>query len=120
KADVTGTIYYWDLSEGKLFRIDGNGKNLAIPGAPAAPDGSGNRCVACHTISQNGRYLAAELWGGNDPSAVFDLSNPATSTADPAPTVTPTPTLTPLAPYVGLFSTFSPDATRLMINTGNS
>lgn len=120
KADVTGTIYYWDLSEGKMQRIDGNGRTLLIPGVPAAPDGSGNRCIACHTISQDGRYLSAELWGGNDPGAVFDLSNPATFTSDPAPTVTPAPTLAPLAPYVPLFSTFNPDASRLLINSGNA
>ncbi len=119
-AEVTGTIYYWDLSQGQLQRLDATGRALAIPKPPISPTMAGDRCVACHAISQNGRYLAAEMWGGSGPGAVYDLSNPATSTADPAPTVTPAPNDSPPTPYVALFSTFNPDATRLMVNVGNA
>ena len=114
QADVRGVIYYWDLSEGKMQRIDDTGRALAIPKPPSSPSDANNRCVACHVVSRDGRYLAGELWGGSLSGAVFDLSNPTLSTADPAPTVTP------VNSYVSLFSTFNPDATRLMINAGTS
>jgi hypothetical protein len=114
-ANVTGVIYYWDLSEGKMQRLDASGRALAIPSPPVSPNPSeaGDRCVACHEISRDGRYLAAELWGGGDGSAVFDLSSPNIN-SDPAPT------LAPLNSYSSLFATFNPDASRLLINSGNA
>jgi hypothetical protein len=113
-ADVRGAIYYWDLSEGKLQRIDDNGRNLAIPNPPPNPTDGTNHCVACHTISRDGRYMASELWGGSLSGAVFDLSNPSVTMGNPAPT------MTPINSYISLFSTFNPDATRLMINKDTS
>ena len=106
-ADVRGAIYYWDLSEGKMQRIDDSGRNLAIPNPPPNP-ADGSHCVACHTISRDGRYLAGELWGGGDSGAVFDLSNPSVIMGNPAPTLAPVNT------YNALFSTFNPrrDAPR--------
>ena len=113
-ADVRGAIYYWDLSEGKMQRIDDTGRNLAIPNPPPSPSDATNHCVACHTISHDGRYLAGELWGGGLSGAVFDLSNPNVIMGNPAPTMAPVNT------YNSLFSTFNPDATRLVINDGLS
>ena len=113
-ADVRGAIYYWDLSEGKLQRIDDTGRALAIPNPPANPSDATNHCVACHTISRDGRYIAGELWGGSLSGAVFDLSNPTVTMGNPAPT------MTPVNSYISLFSTFNPDATRLMINQDTS
>lgn len=113
-ADVGGAIYYWDLSEGKMQRIDASGRALAISNPPPSPSDANNHCVACHVVSRDGRFLASELWGGSLSGAVFDLSNPAVSTGNPAPT------MTPLNSYVSLFSTFNPSATRLMINPGTS
>jgi hypothetical protein len=110
-AEVRGAVYYWDLSEGKMQRIDDNGRALAIPNPPANPSDAGNHCVACHTVSKDGRYLAGELWGGGLSGAVFDLSK---SQSNPAPT------LSPVNSYNSLFSTFNPDATRLLINDGTS
>ncbi|HXU68753.1 MAG TPA: hypothetical protein VN947_05465 [Polyangia bacterium] len=113
-AEVRGAIYYWDLSEGKMQRIDDSGRNLAIPNPPPSPSDATNHCVACHTISRDGRYLAGELWGGGLSGAVFDLSNPAVTTGNPAPTLAPVNT------YTSLFATFNPDASRLIINNGTS
>jgi Tol biopolymer transport system component len=76
---------------------------------------NGSRCVACHTVSRDGRYLSGALWGGGLEGAVFDMANPAVKTADPAPTVTP---LVEGSSYTVLFSTFNEDASRLMINRG--
>ncbi|HEY4144717.1 hypothetical protein, partial [Pinirhizobacter sp.] len=53
-ADVVGAIYYWDLSQGRMQRIDENGRALAIPNPPTSINGSaeaGDQCVACHSIS---------------------------------------------------------------------
>jgi len=113
-ADVRGAIYYWDLSEGKMQRIDDSGRNLAIPNPPANPSDATNHCVACHTISRDGRYLAGELWGGGLSGAVFDLSNPSVTMGNPAPTMAPINT------YNSLFATFNGDGTRLLINDGTA
>jgi hypothetical protein len=45
---------------------------------------------------------------------VFDLANPTVVTGNPAPTMAPVNT------YNSLFSTFNPDASRLIINDGTS
>lgn len=107
EANLDGAIYYWDLARGKMLRITGDGREDFMPTPPASPT-TGSRCVACHTVSNDGRYLAAELWGGNEPGAVFDLTQDLSG--DPAPTV--------VAPgaYSALFSTFSPDSTQLLVN----
>ncbi|MEO8549174.1 MAG: hypothetical protein ABI678_04355 [Kofleriaceae bacterium] len=113
-SQVTGVIYYWDLSQGQMQRIDGAGRALAIPNPPASPADANNHCVACHVVSRDGRYLAGELWGGGDKGAVFDLSDPAILTGNPAPTVAPITT----ASYTSLFSTFDPTGHRLLVNPG--
>ena len=111
-ATIRGAIYYWDLSEGHIQRIsgDGTGREDFMPHPPARPS-DGRRCVACHTISRDGRKMAAELWDGGDFGAIFDLT--ADLTVDPAPTLVP--------PSVQRFltATFSPDTTRLVGSTGN-
>ncbi len=115
-ADVSGVIYYWNLSQGKMEQIDTSGRALAIPNPPASPADGTNHCVACHVVSRDGRYLASELWGGGDKGAVFDMSDPAVKTGNPAPTLAPVGGTS----YNALFSTFNADASRLMINNGTS
>ncbi len=112
RATLSGTIYYWDLSEGRIMKLDAitGARSLTVPNPPRNP-ADGSRCVACHTISRDGRYMSTELWGGDQPSAIFDLSA-STITADPAPTL-----FTPGPRY--LFSTFSPDGRYLVANRGN-
>lgn len=111
-ATIRGAIYYWDLSEGRIQRIrgDGTGREDFMPTPPARPS-DGRRCVACHTISRDGRKMAAELWDGGDFGAIFDLT--ADLSVDPAPTLVP--------PSVQHFltATFSPDTTRLVASAGN-
>ncbi len=113
-GSIFGVVYYWDLNSGRMRRIDAVSAMSAnlIPSPPPNPADPANRCVACHAISQNGRYLSAELWGGAERSTVFDLT--ADLSVDPAPTVFPTNVVS----Y--LFSSFSPDATRLVTNQGNA
>lgn len=106
-ASLNGAIYYWDLSDGKILRITDEGREDFMPFPPPRPS-DGDRCVACHTLSRDGTLMAAELWDGNDFSAVFDLSDDLS--VDPAPTVVPPDT------YKALFSTFNPDGDRLLTN----
>lgn len=124
-AEVVGAIYYWNLGAGEMERIDANGRAKAIPAPPErvsnppnpSLDEPGNRCVACHTVSRDGRYLSGSMWGGAREGAVFDMSSMAVRDSTPA---APAPTIAPLAvgqTYTQLFSTFNPDATRLMLNT---
>jgi hypothetical protein len=107
QATVAGAIYYWDLSEGRIQRITALGRQSFMPNPPARPS-DGRRCVGCHTVSRDGRYLAGELWDGGDFGAIFDLGVDLSS--DPAPTVVPP------SQYKALFSTFNPDASRLLVN----
>nr|MBA3453827.1 PD40 domain-containing protein [Deltaproteobacteria bacterium] len=115
RGDITGAIYYWNLGAGRMERIDTAGRALAIQNPPPRP-GDGQRCIACHSVSKDGRYLSGSLWDAGQQGAVFDMSNPSVVTADPAPTLAPLSTTT----YTQLFSTFNHDATRLMLNVGNS
>ncbi|MEJ7597722.1 MAG: hypothetical protein WKG01_07430 [Kofleriaceae bacterium] len=112
-ADVTGAIYYWNLGAGAMERIDATGRSPAIPNPPMKSNGS--RCVACHTVSKDGRYLSGSLWDAGAEGGVFDMSDPLILTSDPAPTIAP---VIEGGSYTQLFSTFNQDATRLMINQG--
>jgi hypothetical protein len=114
-ADVAGAIYYWNLGEGKMERIDAGGRSVAIPNPPVSAE-TGSRCVACHSVSKDGRYLSGSMWGGGLQGAVFDMSDPNVRTADPAPTLSPVSSST----YTQLFTTFNPDASRLLVNVGQT
>lgn len=116
-ADIAGAIYYWNLGAGRMERIDANGRAPAIANPPPKPSSPGNRCVACHSVSKDGRYLSGALWGGGEQGAVFDMTLETVRTGDPAPTVA---TLTEGGTYTMLFSTFNHDGTRLMINSGTA
>src|SRR3954469_20129484 len=119
-ADITGAIYYWNLGQGQMERIDAAGRAPAIKNPPiragdSPPGTGGSRCVACHAVSKDGRYLSGSLWGGGLEGGVFDMSDPAIQTADPAPTIAP---VVQGSTYTQLFSRFNADGTRLMINDG--
>lgn len=109
-ATIRGAIYYWDLGNGRIVRISGDGSGLEnfMPSPP--PRSDGRRCVACHTVSHDGTRMAAEMWDGGDTGVVFDLTTDLTG--DPAPTV--------YAPGTTAFltATFSPDNSRLVANAG--
>lgn len=112
-ATIRGAIYYWDLGNGRIVRIAGDGTGLEnfMP-SPPPRSSDGRRCVACHTVSHDGRRMAAEMWDGGDTGVVFDLT--VDLTADPAPTV--------FAPGTTRFltATFSPDNSRLIGNQGTA
>jgi hypothetical protein len=79
-ANLSGTIYYWAINEGQIFQINltagtvspafdaGPSASLGTPtpinsGSPTSPpwqdNGSGNRCVACHSVSKDGSTLTS-------------------------------------------------------------
>jgi hypothetical protein len=107
RASITGAIYYWDLTAGRILRIrgDGTGRESFMPSPPPFPD-SGVRCVACHTISRDGRRMAVAVW--NSDGAIYDLA--ADLTGDPPPAI-----VAPTGPRWRM-ATFNPDATRLLAN----
>ncbi len=109
-GSLLGTVYYWDINVGRIRKIqDGTATATdLIPIAPASPNGSGN-CIGCHAVSRDGRYMMGRLGGGINYGALFDLT--ANLQTNPAPTVYPVTTAT----QTFYFSSFSPDAKRLVI-----
>ncbi len=110
RGAIYGAVYYWDLENGRMERIhaDTQARENLFPSPPASS--TGDRCVACHTISRDGRYLAASLWlapGATQLTlGVFDLTTDLTGN--------PTPTVFPLGAARMEFGTFDPAATRVM------
>lgn len=111
-ATIRGAIYYWDLGQGRIQRINGDGTGRVdfMPNPPARP-ADGRRCVACHAISRDGTRMAAELWDGGDTSAIFDLTGDTT--------LSPPPMIVSPGVVSFLTATFSPDNSRLVASAGN-
>ncbi len=110
RGSLLGVVYYWDLRAGKILRIpnDSARREDFMPSPPRrASDGS--RCVACHAVSRDGRYMAAELFEGQGPSNVFDLTRDLS--ADPAPTRF---AISDATSWV--YASWNPDSTRLIAN----
>src|SRR6185437_12999886 len=79
-ANLRGTIYYWAINQGQIYKIDlptgtrnpvfdsGPSASLGTPTpidstSPASPpwedNGAGKRCVACHSVSKDGSTLTS-------------------------------------------------------------
>ncbi len=114
RAALTGSVYYWAVNEGRVYRIDdGTNQRVAfMPTPPPVPGSETARCIGCHTVSPSGRYLAGRMGGGDNFGAVFDLT--ANLTGDPPPS------LFNAAMQKWWFSTWSPREDRLIITTGPS
>jgi hypothetical protein len=105
QARLGGTVYYWDLAGGKILRVR--------PGTAASEEfidpppkgGSGTKCVACHTLSRDGRKMAFEYYGGDGPGGVADVANGAIHVQ---PGV-----------YNAHFSAFNPDGSLLVTSWSN-
>jgi hypothetical protein len=102
QGSLYGQVYYWAISEGLLQTIAAD-TAARSPVMASPPTG----CVACHTISRDGRYLGASLEGNPRQLTVFDLTDAAALAASPAQ-----PLFTPSLAEV--FSTFSADGTLLL------
>ncbi len=108
QGSVSGTVYYWAMDQALLHRIPGGTtQNQALfagglTGTAATDPGyTYGGCIACHQISRDGRYLAAN----GDQSYVIDLT-----AADPTMPNMPVATR---AGFRWFFSTISPDDTRI-------
>ncbi|MFO0561371.1 MAG: hypothetical protein U0269_25360 [Polyangiales bacterium] len=108
RGSLYGNVYYWDLNAGRMMRI--NARNAMSENfMPNPPDRTnGTRCVACHTVSRDGRWMAAAATSRTSmdgfSNTVFDL------TAD----LTPTPAPTVSTAANANCSTFNPDSTRVV------
>jgi hypothetical protein len=107
-GSVSGTVYYWAMDEARLHRIQqGTTANQALFPSPIVgtastdPGYQYSSCIACHQISRDGKYLAAN----GDQAYVFDLT-----AADPTMPNMPVATR---AGYRWYFSTISPDDKRI-------
>jgi hypothetical protein len=115
-AAVTGTVYYWDIDDEKIRRInDGAPASellLPHPDSPLADDEDGDDCVGCHAISNSGRYMLANLHFANY-GALYDLTR-SDLAANPAPTEWPVSEM-----IRWRTASFSPDDTRAMVSSAD-
>lgn len=110
RAALAGSVYYWDVGAGRIFRINDGTNTRAnfMPSPPVANDGA--RCVGCHVVGPSGRFMSGRLGGGENIGATFDLTT--NLSGDPAPTLFPTSMSSPR----WWFSAFNPDETRLVMS----
>lgn len=79
---VGGEVYYWALDRGRIYAVDPETATArdVVPSPP--PQGDGHRCIACHTVSRDGRWL----WGRRfDDDAGFVVDLAGDTTTDPPP-----------------------------------
>jgi hypothetical protein len=65
KQDVEGAIFYWSTTSagvrrGKISKQDPEDYIVGKPGT-TYPDGDQVKCVACHVVSRDGKYMAAPV-----------------------------------------------------------
>lgn len=85
RGSIYGRVYYWVLNRGRTETLDPitATTTVTVPSPPPSVDGSGSRCVACHSVSNEGRWLFG-VRGGDSFDVGFDLTT--SLAADPAPT----------------------------------
>jgi hypothetical protein len=106
QARLGGTVYYWDLDAGKILRIRPGGTPAAEEFFTPPPEGGGsNRCVACHTLSRDGRKMAFEYYGGGNYGGVADVETGSVLVAAGA--------------YRANYSTFNADGTLLVTSASD-
>ncbi|MCA2980937.1 MAG: hypothetical protein INH37_21920 [Myxococcaceae bacterium] len=118
RAALSGSVYYWAVNEGRVYRID-DGTNQRVNFMPTPPPVPGpddplrmDSCIGCHTVSPSGRYLAGRLGGGDNFGTVFDLTSNLAGN--------PPPSLFPANQRKWWFSSWSPSEDRLVVTTGPS
>jgi hypothetical protein len=112
KAALTGSVYYWDIGQTRIKRIDdGVGAAVSFMPTPPASLNGGENCIGCHSISNSGRYMAGRLGPGDNIGGVFDLTKDLTG--NPPPAEFPISN----ASIRWWFSSWSPDDTRMVVST---
>lgn len=103
RGAIAGTIYYWNVDRGRIMKI-APATGRATEMTPRWSASGETRCIACHSVSRNGRYMAVSV--ENDVlGAVLDLTTAETP-----------PTFERAQDRRYSFSTFNPDATRMLVN----
>jgi hypothetical protein len=99
QKDVPGAIYYWSTTVAGVRRGtmgDAGPKNFLTPTE------TNNKCVACHTLSKNGKLLAADI--GGESLGVVQVSDTV------PPPLNFGPIGTPPTNYASSWATFDPEA----------
>jgi hypothetical protein len=107
KNPVPGAIYYWSTTVAGIRR-----GRLGDP-APQnflTPDEAQGKCVACHTLSRNGKRLAADI--GGETVGVVDVVRTV------PPPVVFGPIGMPAVKVASSWATFNPDTTRVVASKG--
>lgn len=81
RGSIYGRVYYWVLNRGRTETLDPRAATTTPTVPSPAPAADGNRCVACHTVSPDGRWLHGHRTDGA--MMHFDLTT--SLAADPAP-----------------------------------
>lgn len=114
-----GSVYYWELPD-----TDGgsgcgpapqNGRILRIKAGSTKTDAffdAGDQCFGCHTVSRDGKTLAAEFQKAGGPLYTLDLGK------DPAVYGAIAPGAQGGGDYT--FSAFNPDGTRLLASANQA
>lgn len=107
RQSVPGALYYWSTT------VEGVRRGALGDAAPTnflTPAEAKNKCVACHTLSRNGKKMAADVDG--EKLTVVDVS----------PTTPPPVNFgsigTPAVTYANSWSTFNPSTTRIISADG--
>ena len=81
RGSLFGKVYFWDLNQGRTETIDpvAGARDVTVPAPAAAP--SGSRCVACHTVSRDGRWL----YGRREDGAAMQFDLTSSLAGDPSP-----------------------------------
>lgn len=106
RQPVPGALYYWSTT------VEGVRRGALGDAAPKnflTPAEAKNNCVACHTLSRNGKRLVADTGGS--------ISVVQVSATSPPPVVFGA-LATPATNYQSSWSTFNPSTTRLITGTG--
>lgn len=112
RGRLKGSVYYWELPDA-CQSGNGNGRILRIKASSPTTDEFFNpgTCWGCHTVSRDGKRMAAEFTGGNGPLYTLDLSLDPVAYAEINPSA-------PTGNYI--FSAFNHDGTKLLASDNNS
>jgi hypothetical protein len=107
QKDVPGAIYYWSTTVAGVRR---GTMGDAGPTNFLTPTEANNKCVACHTLSKNGKLLAADI--GGESLGVVQVS------ASVPPPLNFGPIGSPATKYASSWATFDPDARYVVQSKG--
>ena len=107
---LLGSVYYWDIAAGRIVRInDGSATRTSIMPTPPPAPVNGERCIGCHTVSRDGRYMVGRLGGGLNGATVFDLTKDLSGANPPTE-------FAASSSEMWFFASWAPDNSRLVVS----